>query len=80
MIFLSPLEVKRFEEEYIGKVCNNKCQGNKAYIQDGVLHDCECSIACVRAIRLTNAGIPKRYWDFSFNDLIKISKRTMLCP
>ena len=71
--WVSEQEVARLREQLIGKFCDNRCQGAGAFVEyrDGMAHiiDCSCAKEFIRIIRLMDAGISRRYWDFSIDDL-----------
>lgn len=73
--WLSSEEVNELREATVGVVCNGKCDGSGAYIlyegEVGNIHDCLCMSVFKERVRITSAGIPRRYWEFTFDQLSK---------
>lgn len=67
----TPEEVERLKASVIGKVCNNACQGKGAILKDGIFNSCTCVEEFKKQLKLIQAGIPKKYWDFTFRNLTK---------
>jgi DNA replication protein DnaC len=70
---LNGSDVQRLRTELIGKFCKNKCAGVGALFQAADLRwvNCDCTQEFSRRVKLLNAGIPKKYWDFTFKNLLK---------
>jgi len=67
----TPEEIESLKNSIIGKVCKNKCGGNGAFLEKGVFYNCSCVIEFEKRLRLIQANIPKKYWDFDLRNLTK---------
>lgn len=68
---ITPEEVEDIKNETLGKVCNNKCLGRGAFLENAQFVDCTCKSEFERRVRLRQANIPKKYWDFDLRNLNK---------
>jgi len=68
---ISAEKVLDLKEKLFGKLCNNKCNGEGYYIENGEIIDCACSKEFQWQVKLVKANIPEKYWDFSFRNLLK---------
>jgi len=69
-IWLKPDVVNGIRSEIIGHNC--KCDGSGGIFKDGSIQDCICMKKFKWTIKMLNAGIPKRYWEFDLKkDLTK---------
>jgi DNA replication protein DnaC len=70
-IFVTSDDVKRLKDQIIGKFCGGKCEKRDgAVLVNRVFQDCECLIEFRKQHRFMCAGIPKKYWDFTLDDLL----------
>jgi len=72
-VFLTYEEIQLLRQRFIGRVCENACNGSGAILNrtKRVFEDCKCTQALMREIQLLDAGVPERYRDFSLNGLNK---------
>ncbi len=74
-ILITPDDVSEIKRATIGVHCNNKCSGNGFIIAKNDkkvnFEDCSCVKEFQRQCQLFKANIPKKYWDFSLNILLK---------
>lgn len=72
-------DVTRIKEETIGQVCKNRCSGSGALIENSEIKDCECLEDFKKKVLLVQIGIPRKYWNFSFDHLApEFAKRNKL--
>lgn len=64
-------DIEILKNTIIGKVCNNTCSGKGAILKDGAFIDCICVEDFKRKVKFSQAGIPKKYWDFDLRNLTK---------
>lgn len=63
--------VEQLKETLIGKFCKGKCGGSGALLSGGVFSDCDCVKEFNVQLAYTSANIPKKYWGFSYRNLLK---------
>jgi len=68
---VTPEEIETLKSSIIGKFCKNKCDGKGAFLKDKVFTNCECVNEFEKRLRLIQANIPKKYWDFDLRNLTK---------
>jgi DNA replication protein DnaC len=67
----TPEEIESLRDSIIGKFCKNKCDGKGAILEKGVFTNCTCVVEFEKKLRLIQANIPKKYWDFDLRNLTK---------
>jgi len=73
---LSKEDIAKVRAELIGKVCGNKCNATGVLFDGTEFIDCECVTEFKRRVLFLNAGIPKRYHDFTLDNLTEEFRRT----
>jgi len=68
---LDKFQVDLLRKEIIGKSCNNACLGAGCKLENGVFVDCSCVREFTLKCKYAGAGVPKKYWDFTFRVLLK---------
>jgi DNA replication protein DnaC len=69
-IWLTADQVNKTRSSIIGKDC--ECDGSGGILQGSNIQDCKCMEKFKWTIKMLNAGIPKRYWEFDLEkDLVK---------
>jgi DNA replication protein DnaC len=68
---VKPEEVLELKTSIIGKFCKNKCGGKGAVLKNSVFVNCECVEEFERRLRLIQANVPKKYWNFNLRKLTK---------
>lgn len=68
---ITPEEVTEIKESTLGKSCKNKCMGKGTFLKEGQFVNCTCVEDFEKRLRLIQANIPKKYWDFDFRNLKK---------
>lgn len=63
--------VEELREKIIGKFCKGKCGGSGTVYEKGIFFDCTCVKEFSKHLAYTAANIPRKYWDFSFRNLLK---------
>jgi DNA replication protein DnaC len=69
-VFVTPDEVHKLKEATIGVICKGKCGGTGSLVSKNVIADCECLTEFRLRLDYLCAGIPKKYWNFTFDDLL----------
>lgn len=69
--FLTSEEITATRLQTIGKICNNSCEGSGAILSNGTFLDCSCVKEFHRRISYLSSGIPKKYWEFTPEDLLE---------
>ena len=67
---LSAEEVLQIKESTIGVSCNGACKNGVLY-NNGMFTDCSCIKEFKTVVGLISSGIPKKYWDFNYRNLLK---------
>lgn len=73
MFIITREEVEKIKEKHLGTSCKNVCEGSGAIFNpiQKSFETCKCAQLALREIKMLNAGIPKRYWEFSIDDLLE---------
>jgi DNA replication protein DnaC len=69
-VFVTSDDIRKIKEATIGVVCKNKCGGTGSIVSKNVIRDCECLLEFQAQLAYLCAGIPKKYWNFTFDDLL----------
>ena len=64
-------EIQKRRASILGVVCGNSCHGNGNILVPGIGFEvCSCMKQYKREARYLHAGIPPKYWDFTFDELV----------
>ena len=68
--FLTKDDSSSTRKACIGVVCKNICDETGTTFDGNVFSNCICVDEFNKRVQLIGAGIPRRYWKFSFDDLL----------
>lgn len=70
-VLVTKEKVQELKNKLFGKMCNNRCNGEGNYFENGIFIECTCSKEFQWQIKLIKANISEKHWDFTFRNLLK---------
>lgn len=68
--------VQEIRDVTLGILCGNVCNGAGSMVVDGYISNCMCLVEFTRRTRYVSAGIPEKYWEFTYDNLLPEFKDT----